>query len=87
METTQPTQQHKNGCRTKYYFVSYLGVPFEGASQYGCLVFKCGYMSLMEMCNFISEVNGYSKPAVILNLRELTQEEFEMLNPPKDQKQ
>ncbi len=75
----RPAAEFKNDL--KYYFVSFFGTRKSCSSQFGNSILVFRKMNMTEISERISKDCGFETPAVILNLRELSKEEFEMLNP------
>lgn len=69
---------------TKYYFISYVGTNSSGALVYGNCTAKIVDASLLEIGQMIQEESDFVKPATILCLKNLTEEECIMLSGKQD---
>lgn len=65
--------------RMKRYFVSFSGVSESGNSIVGCSILSFKNKSLKEITEEIKAKNNMQSQCVILNLRELSEDEFQML--------
>lgn len=65
---------------TKYYFISYVGINSSNILIYGNCVVKITNTSLLEIEQMIQEESDFVKPATILCLKDLTEEECIMLS-------
>lgn len=73
--------------RVKHYFVSFMGVLENGYPINGCQIISFKNATFTELSEHIRDEQKFQGQAVILNLRELSQYEFEMLNPQTTQDQ
>lgn len=67
--------------RVKHYFISFSGATESGNTLTGCSIYTLKNKSLQEISEWIKTQNNLRSLPVILNLRELSKDEFEMLNP------
>ncbi|MDE6649777.1 MAG: hypothetical protein K2K45_07590 [Muribaculaceae bacterium] len=67
--------------RIKHYFVSFTGIGENGTSITGCNIISFKNASLTKISEYLTSENKMKSKAIILNLRELGDEEYEMLNP------
>ena len=67
--------------RIKHYFVSFTGIGENGISITGCNIISFKNASLTKISEYLTSENKMKGIAIILSLRELSDEEYEMLNP------
>lgn len=67
---------------TKYYFASYISSSTKAfiSNINGCSILKVVDLTLVEVCDLIQKKNNLENPVVITCLKDLTEEEYQMLS-------
>lgn len=74
--------KYKMFAKTRYYFVSYYGIPKKGEPgdyNIGCALISCQNMNLADIANKLAEEGDFRKAVSILFIRELTKREYKVL--------
>lgn len=68
----------------RYYLVCYIGLNNTNGWLVGHCTIEATYFSLSTLSESIQKENGLKNPATIITLKDLTKEEYNMLNGKQD---